>query len=101
MYSQEIVSFLTQMIDNFMLETGIIQKIIVDCRTKEHFIANRKLIHTHYDFYSEYQTGTQEILLLYKQSSLNLALKNMFLKLNNVWYAPNLRFNFISIALFS
>lgn len=62
----------------------------------QHLIANRKLIHDYYDNYLEYQTGSGEVLLSYGKDTLFMPLDNGFLKLNNVWYAPDLGFNLVS-----
>ena len=79
-----------------MFETGVTQKLIADSGTIQHLIANRNLIRDYYDDYSEYQTGSGEILPSYRKSTLLLPIDNGFLKLTNVWYAPDLGFNLIS-----
>ncbi len=45
-----------------MFGTSFIRKIIADSDTTQHLIANGKLISDYYDDYSEYQTGSKEVL---------------------------------------
>ena len=90
------VSCVTQIVANKMFETGVTRKIIADSGTTQHLIANRDLIRDYYDDYSEYQTGSGEVLPSYGKGTLLLPLDNGFLKLSNVWYAPDLGFNLIS-----
>ena len=79
-----------------MFETGVTRKIIADFDIIQHLITNCKLIRDYYNDYSEYQTGSREVLPLYGKGTLLLPLDNGFLKLTNVWYAPDLSFNLIS-----
>ena len=79
-----------------MFETGVTQKIIADLGTTQHLITNRDLICDYYDDYSEYQTRSRKVLPSYAKSTLLLPLDKSFLKLNNIWYAPDLGFNLIS-----
>ena len=79
-----------------MFETGIIQKNFAHSSTTQYLIANCKLICNYYDDYSKYQTGLGEVLPSYRKDTLLLLFDNGFLKLTNVWYTPNLGFNFIS-----
>ncbi len=79
-----------------MFETGFTRKIIADSGTTQHLIANCKLICDYYDDYSEYQTGSGEVLPSYWKGNLLLPLDNGILKLTNVWYTPDLGFNLIS-----
>ena len=90
------MSCVAQIVANKMFETGITQKIIVDSGTTQHLIANSDLIRNYYVDYSEYQIGSGEILPSYGKGTLLLSLDNGFLKLTNVWYAPDLSFNLIS-----
>ena len=90
------VSCVTQILANKMFETGVTRKIIADSGTTQHLIANRDLIRDYYDDYSEYQTGSGEVLPSYGKGTLLLPLDNGFLRLTNVWYAPDLGFNLIS-----
>ena len=94
--SKKNVSCVTQVVANKMFETGVTRKIIADSGTTQHLIANRELICDYYDDYSEYQTGSGDVLPSYGKGTLLLPLDNGFLKLTNVWYAPDLGFNLIS-----
>lgn len=85
------------MLANKMFEIGITQKIIADSGTTHYLIANRELMRDYYDDYSEYQTRSREVLSSYGKSTLLLPLDNRFLKFTNVWYAPDVGFNLISI----
>ncbi len=60
--SKKNVTFVTQVVANKMFETGLTRKIIADSGTTQHLIANRELIRDDYDDYSEYQTGSGEVL---------------------------------------
>ncbi len=79
-----------------MFETGLTRKIIADSGISLHIIANRQFIRDYYDDYSEYQTGSGEVLPSYETGTLILPFDNSFLKLANVWYTPDLGFNLIS-----
>ena len=94
--SKKNVTFVTQVVANKRFETGLISKIIADSGITQYLIANRKLIREYYDDYSEYQTGSEEVLPSYGKGTLFLPLHNGFLKLANVWYAPDLGFTLIS-----
>lgn len=93
---KKIISCVTQVVANRMFETRVTWKIIADIDNTQHLIANCKLICDHYDDYWKYQTGSGEILPLYRKYSLLLPLDNNFLKLTIVWYAPKLDFNLIN-----
>ncbi len=79
-----------------MFETGLTRKIIADSSTTQHLIANRKLIRDYYNNYSEYQTGSREVLPSYGKDPLLLPLDNGFFKSANVLYSSDLGFNLIS-----
>ena len=68
----------------------------MDSGTMQHFIANWYLTRDYYDDYLKYQTGSGKVLLLYKKGIFFLLLDNGFLKLTNVWYAPDLGVNLMS-----
>ena len=93
--SKKNVTCVTQVVTNKMLEIGITRKTIADSGTTKHLSANCQLICDYYDDYSEYQTGSREVLPLYGKDTLFLSLDNGFLKLANVWYIPDLDFNLI------
>lgn len=67
-----------------MFKTGVTQKIIVNSRTIQQLITNRKLIRKYYDDYLEYQIGSKRILPAYEKNNLLLLLDNNFRKLFNV-----------------
>ena len=60
--SKKNVTCVTQVVANKMFETGLTRKIIADSGTTQHLIANCELIRDYYDNYSEYQTGSGEVL---------------------------------------
>ena len=90
------MSCITQIVVNKIFKTGVTRKIIADSGITQHLIANRDLIRDYYDDYSEYQTGSREVLPSYGKGTFLLLFDNSFLKLSNVWYAPDLSFNLIS-----
>ncbi len=79
-----------------MFETGLTRKFIADSSTIRHLIDNHELIRNYYDDYSEYQTGSGEVLPSYGKGTLLLPLDNGFWKFANVWYFPDFGFNLIS-----
>ncbi len=91
--SKKNVTCVIQVVANKMLETCITRKIIVDSGTIQHLIANCRLIRDYYNNYSEYQTGSGEVLPSYGKGTSFLSFDNRFLKLANVWYTPDLGFN--------
>ena len=90
------VTCVTRVIANKMTPASFIQRIIADSDTTQHLIANRDLICNYYDDYSEYQTGSGEVLPSYGKGTLHLPLDNGSLTLFDVWYAPDLGFNLVS-----
>ena len=76
--------------------TAEIQKVIADSGTTQHLIANKDLIQNYYDDFSEYQTGSGEVLTSYGKGTLHLPLDNGSLTLLDVWYAPDLGYNLVS-----
>lgn len=80
-----------------MFETCVTQKIIIDSGITQYLITIRNLIHDNYDNYIEYQTEFKKVLLFYGKDTLLLLLNNSFSKLSNIWYAPDVSFNLISI----
>lgn len=80
-----------------MFETDITEKIIADSGIIQHLIANCDFICDNYDDYSDFQTGSGEVLLSYEKDNLLLPLNNSFLNLTNVWYASDRDFNLMSI----
>ena len=99
--SKKNISCVTQVVANTIFETDITQKIIANSGTMQQLIANWNLIRDYYNNYLEYQIESGEVLPSYRKSTLLLLLDNGFLKLTNVWYTPNLGFNFISIIQLS
>lgn len=79
-----------------MSGTNTPSQIIADSGTIEHLIANRDLIQDYYEDYSEYQTGSGEVLPSYGKGILSLPLDHGTFKLLDVWYAPDLGFNLVS-----
>ena len=63
-----------------MFETGVTRKITADSRTTQHLIANRDLIRDYYGDYSEYQTGSGEVLPSYGKGTLLLPWITVFIK---------------------
>lgn len=90
------VTCVTRVVVNKMTEISHPQNIIADSGTTQHLIANRSLIQDYYDDYSEYQTGSGEVLPSYGKGTLCLPLDNGILRLLDVWYAPDLGFNLVS-----
>ena len=90
------MSCVTQIVANKMFETSITRKIIASLGITQHFIANHDLISDYYDNYFEYYTRSGDFLPSYEKITLMLTLDNGFLRLTNIWYAPNLGFNLIS-----
>lgn len=89
------VTCVTRATANKMANTKI-RKVVVDSGTTQHLIANRDLIQNYYDDYSEYHTGSGEVLPSYDQGTVDLPLDNGSLTLLDVWYAPDIRYNFIN-----
>ncbi len=59
------VIFVTQVVAHKIFETGFTRKNIVDSGTKQHIIVNCNCICEYYEDYSEYQTGSGEVLPSY------------------------------------
>lgn len=78
------VTCVNQTVANKMSGTNTLTSIIADSGTTRHLIANKAFIQDYYDDYSEYQTGSGEVLPSYGKGVLSLPLHNGTLKLLDV-----------------
>ena len=86
-------------VNNAAISSASPIKIYIDFETIAHLISNRDFIQNYYENYKIYQTGFGEELLFYNKDTLYLPINGENLTLIDVYYAPNLSFNLLSIVL--
>ena len=86
-------------VGNAAISSASPTKICIDSGTTAHLISNRDFIQNYYENYKVYQTGFGEELSSYGKGTLYLSMNDGNLTLIDVYYAPNLSFNLLSIVL--